>query len=229
MNILTMIEYSNWELGCNQVVVECDKGLDIHIGCDIRSRRKEIKGLIEYYRDIFVRKGSQLGCANVETHKIWTVDEVPVAQPYRRVVSTEVGPVKMQIQEWCRYGVIVKSKSAYSSPLVVVKKSNGDIRLCVDYRKLNAKTVRDAYPIPRVDDSLESLEGAQICSCFNLKSAYTQVRLHVKHQHKTAFSSPWGLYEFTRMPFGLVNTPATFQRIMSNLFREEIFKFWYAT
>ena len=76
-----MIEYSNWELGSNQVVVECDKGLDIHIGCDIRSRRKGIKGLIDRYRDLFVRKGSQLGCANVETHKIWTVDEVPVAQP----------------------------------------------------------------------------------------------------------------------------------------------------
>ena len=131
----------------------------------------------------------------------------------------------MQIEEWCRDGVIVKSKSAYASPLVVVKKSKGDLRLCVDYRKLYAKTVRDAYPIPRVDDSLESLEGANICSCFDLKSAYTQVRLDVKHQHKTAFSSPWGLYEFTRMPFGLVNAPATFQRIMSNLFREEIFKF----
>ena len=183
MNILEMIEYSNWELGSNQVVVECDKGLDIHIGCDIISRRKEIKGLIDHYRDLFVRKGSQLGCANVETHKIWTVDEVPVAQPYRRVVPTEVGPVKMQIEEWCRDGVIVKSKSAYASPLVVVQKSNGDLRLCVDYRKLNAKTVRDAYPIPRVDDSLESLEGAKILSCFDLKSAYTQVRLDVKHQN----------------------------------------------
>ena len=78
----------------------------------------------------------------------------------------------MQIEEWCRDEVKVKSKSAYASPLVV-KKSNGDLRLCVDYRKLNAKTVRDAYPIPRVDDSLESLESAKLLSCFDLKSAYT--------------------------------------------------------
>ena len=133
--------------------------------------------------------------------------------------------MKNQIDEWYQEGIIVKSNSEYASPLVVIKKGNNELRLCVDYRNLNKKTVRDAYPIPRIDDSLEALKGAKIFSCFDLKSAYNQIKVNKSDQHKTAFSSPSGLYEFTRMPFGLVNAPATFQRIMSNIFRDEIFKY----
>ena len=122
-------------------------------------------------------------------------------------------------------GVIVKSNSEYASPLVVVKKGTGEIRLCVDYRQLNNKTIKDAYPIPRIDDSLEALGGAKVFSSFDLKSAYHQIKIVKEDQFKTAFSSPWGLYEFTRMPFGLTNAPATFQRVISNLFRSEMYKF----
>ena len=111
-------------------------------------------------------------------------------------------------------GVIVKSNSEYASPLVVVKKGTGEIRLCVDYRQLNNKTIKDAYPIPRIDDSLEALGGAKVFSSFDLKSAYHQIKIVKEDQFKTAFSSPWGLYEFTRMPFGLTNAPATFQRVI---------------
>ena len=121
-----------------------------------------------------------------------------------------MGAVKEQIDDWCNRGIAVKSNSGYANPLVVVKKSNGELRLCVDYRKLNVRCSGRVHNI----------------FLFRFKKqAYNQVGINKGDQHKTAFSSPWGLFEFTRMPFGLVNAPATFQRIMSNLFREEIYKF----
>ena len=181
--------------------------------------------MVEAHKELFITKGEPLGWARVGEHHIRTVDTIPVAQPYRRIIPTEVESVKNQIDEWYQEGIIVKSNSEYASPLVVIKKGNNELRLCVDYRNLNKKTVRDAYPIPRIDDSLEALKGAKICSCFDLKSAYNQINVNKSDQHKTAFNSPWGLYEFTRMPFGLVYAPATFQKIMSNILRDEIFKY----
>ena len=121
--------------------------------------------------------------------------------------------------------VILSSRSEYASPLVIVKKSNGDMRVCVYYKKLNEKVIKDSYPILRVDDSLEALVGAKIFSSFDLKSAYNQIRVTENDQHKTVFTSSLGLFEFTRMTFGLSNAPATFQRVMSNLFREDVFNF----
>ena len=108
---------------------------------------------------------------------------------------------KKQIDEWIEEGVIVKYSSEFVSLLVIVRKCSGDIRLCVDYRKLNKKTIKDAYPIPRIDDSLDALYIAKYCSCIDLKSAYNQIRVDKLDQQKTAFSSPGGLYEFTCMPF----------------------------
>ena len=104
-------------------------------------------------------KGDSIGCIRNGIHRIRTTDCIPVAQPYRRVVPTQLEGVKSQIDEWLREGILSRSESEYASPLVVVKKKDGDIRLCVDYRDLNKKTVKDAYPIPRIDDSLESLGG----------------------------------------------------------------------
>lgn len=97
--------------------------------------------------------------------------------------------------------------------------------MCIDYRKLNEKTIKDAYPIPRIDDSLDAIGGSRVFSVFVLKSAYNQVRINPEDQHKTAFSSPWGLFKFKKMSFGFDNAPANFQLFMGNIFREEMFKF----
>ena len=96
-------------------------------------------------------------CIRNGIHRIITTDFIPVAQPYRRVVPRQLEGVNNQINEWLQDGVVSISESEYASPLVVVKKKDGDIWLCADYRDLNKKTVKDAYPIPRIDDSLESL------------------------------------------------------------------------
>ena len=104
---------------------------------------------------------------------------------------------------------------------MVVFKKTGEIRMCVDYRLINAKTRKDAYPLPRIDKSLDALTGAQWFSTLDLASGYTQVPMAEKDKAKTAFCTPFGLFEFNRMPFGLCNAPSTFQRLMERIFGDQ--------
>ena len=188
MNIISKYK-GNYGEGVEGIEINTIK---VHIGCRIREMREKFEDIIEENRELFITKGELLGWARVGEHNIRTVDTIPVVQPYRIIIPTEVESVKNQIDKWYHEGIIVKSNSEYASPLVVIKKGNGELKLCVDYRNLNKKTVKDAYPIPRIDDSLEALKGAKIFSCFDLKSAYNQIKVNKNDQHKTAFRSPWG-------------------------------------
>ena len=109
--------------------------------------------------------------------------------------------------------------------MVVVCKKSGDIPLCVDYRALNNVTVKDAHPLPRIQDSFDALAGAHIFSLLDLQSGYHQVPVAEADQPKTAFATPFGLYEYKRMPFGLCGAPGTFQRLMNSVMAEHLFKF----
>lgn len=100
-------------------------------------------------------------------------------------------------------------------------KKDGGLRLCVDYRQLNSKTGRRAYPLPRIDKSLDALSGARWFSTLNLASKYNQVPVAEADKLKTAFCTPFGLFEFNRMPFGLCNAPGTFQRLMEHIFGDQ--------
>lgn len=113
----------------------------------------------------------------------------------------------MHIQELVDQGVLNQSCSLYASPIVVVQKTDGSIRLCVDYRQLNLRTHKDAFPLARIEESLDALAGARLFSTLDLTSGYNQVPVASQDQEKTAFCSPFGLFEFTRMPFGLCNVP----------------------
>ena len=104
-------------------------------------------------------------------------------------------------------GIIRKSSSPYASHIVLVRKKDGSCRLCVDYWKLNARTVRDSFPLPRIEESLEALRGARFFSSLDLAHGYHQVSMDPSSVSKTAFRVPFGLFEFTRMPFGLANAP----------------------
>ena len=122
--------------------------------------------------------------------------------------------VKAEIKKMLQQGVIRKSCSPWSSPVVMIKKKDGAWRFCIDFRKVNSVTHKDAYPLPQIDETLESLSGSQYFTTLDLASGYWQVEVSESDKEKTAFSTRDGHYEFNVMPFGLTNAPATFQRLM---------------
>ena len=155
-------------------------------------------------------------------HQIPTCDDIPVNQRHRRIHPNQLAEVKQHLQDLLDKGVIRPSQSNYASSIVLVRKKNGALRMCVDYRQLNTKVKRDAYPLARIDESLDILGGAKYFSTIDLASAYNQVEVAPADRPKIAFTTPFGLFEYDRMPFGLGGAPATFQRVMQTIFRDEL-------
>ncbi|UYV80241.1 K02A2.6-like [Cordylochernes scorpioides] len=180
-----------------------------------QSRGKEqLKQVLEKYADLF---SSGLGRSNLAKHRIDTEGAKPIKHKPYRVSAKEQEIIKEQIDEMLRDGIIRPSSSPWSFPVILVKKRDGKYRFCVDYRKLNDVTVKDVYPIPRIDEVLDTLQGSKYLSAIDLKSGYWQVEVEEKDKEKTAFTTAHGLYEFNVMPFGLFNAPATFEGNMENM------------
>lgn len=155
------------------------------------------------------------------SHDIPLLDETPVKQRYRRIPPSDYEAVKTHINQLLQTQVIRESCSPYASPIVLVKKKDGSLRMCVDYRQLNARTRKDAFPLPRIEETLDMLSGARWFSTMDLASGYNQVPVTEADRAKTAFCTPFGLFEWNRMPFGLCNAPSTFQRLMQRMFGDE--------
>ena len=183
-----------------------------------QDQKDQVIQLLVRYQDVFSLNDDDIGHCDLLEHRIHLTDDIPIKQPDRRVTPQLVPEIKRQLQAWLRDGVIQQSTSPYASQMVIIRKKDGKIRLCVDYRALNQKTVRDAFPLPRITETLESLKGARYFICLDLTQGYLQIGVHKDDREKTAFRALGGLYEFRRLPFGLCNSPATFSRVMSYCF-----------
>jgi len=180
---------------------------------------------LEAYKDIFASELHELGQTNIIQHTIDTGTERPIRQRAYRATLPDQQFISEEIQRMLDANIIQPSTSPWASPIVVVSKKNGKKRFCVDYRKLNGITKKDAYPLPRIDEMMDTLGEAHWFSSMDLTSGYWQIGMEPESISKTAFISREGLYEFKVMPFGLCNAPATFQRAMDNILGDYNWKF----
>ena len=170
---------------------------------------------------VFSKDDMDMGRTNLVKHHIKLTDPVPFKEVYRRIPPQMYDEVKAHIQEMLDLGAIRPSNSPWASAIVLVRKKDGRLRFCIDLRKLNNRTVKDAYSLPRIESILYSLGGDQIFSTLDLKAGYWQVEMAEECKAYTAFTcGPLGFYECDTMPFGATNAPATFQRLMHDCLGE---------
>ena len=159
----------------------------------------------------------------------FTIDLEPGAAPISkapyRMAPKELGELKMQPQELLDLGFIRPSVSPWGAPVLFVKKKDGTLRMCIDYRELNKLTLKNKYPLPRIDDLFDQLKGASVFSKVDLRSGYHQLKIRPADIPKTAFRTRYGHYEFVVMPFGLTNAPAVFMDLMNRVFHPYLDKF----
>lgn len=178
------------------------------------TQQQQLQQLLSKWQHVFAQHSEDYGRTAAVKHQIPTGNAAPIRERYRPVPPTLYKEIRSLLQGMLEGGVIRESCSPWAAPIVLVQKKCGAWRFCVDYRKLNSVTHKDAFPLPRIEDSLTNLSAAEWYSTLDLASGYWQVEVDEPDREKTAFTTPFGLFEFERMPFGLTNGPATFQRLM---------------
>ena len=183
--------------------------------------QQEAKEMLKRNAKVFSKDGMDMGRTNLVKRHIKLTDPVPFKEAYRRIPPQMYDEVKTHLQEMLDLGAIRPSNSPWASAIVLVRKKDGRLRFCIDLRKLNNRTVKDAYSLPRIESILDSLGGAQIFSTLDLKAGYWQVEMAEECKAYTAFTcGPLGFYECDTMPFGATNAPATLQRLMHDCLGE---------
>ena len=183
--------------------------------------KEDVYKFLSEWKDIFSQNDLDIGFTSLVKHTINLVDETPFKQRHRRIPPSMYSEVRKHLQQRLDADIIRPSHSPWASNMVLVRKKDNSIRVCVDYRQLNRKTIKDAYYLPRIDEMLESLSGNKYFSILDMKSGYHQLEVLEAHKPRTAFTAgPLGFWEYNRLPFGLCNAPATYQRVMEECLGE---------
>ena len=188
---------------------------------------EQCKALMEFFVEfepVFARDDDDLGCFTEIKHRIDTGDSPPVKERMRRTPKQFQGEEEKNLKKMLDAGVIRESDSEWASAPVLVRKRDGSVRYCIDYRKLNNVTRKDAFPLPRIQECLDCLNGNLFFSNLDMQSGYWQLFVHPDDIHKTAFITKFGLFEHVRLPFGLTNSPATFSRAVQLVLRGLLWK-----
>ncbi|UYV84801.1 hypothetical protein LAZ67_X003569 [Cordylochernes scorpioides] len=180
-------------------------------------QRLQLVSCLDEFIDIFDFGGTPIKPTSTVKHKINTGDHSPIKQRPYRVAPSERRLIQQKVNKMIENHIVKPSESPWSSPVILVRKKDRTWRFCVDYRRLNKITKKDVYPLPRIDDALDSLASSSYFSTMDLRSGYWQIEVDEKVREKTAFITPDGLYEFRVMPFGLCNASATFERMIDSV------------
>ncbi|GBG88025.1 hypothetical protein CBR_g46396 [Chara braunii] len=209
-----------------QSEVGAEAGSDASGGGVVASlqQQKEIEGVVAKYPDLFEEPKGVVEREVVHAVEIILGSSIPKGRIYR-MSPGELDELRRQLKELVEKGWIRPSVSLYGSPVLFVPKKGGTLRMCIDYRGLNAITLKNREPLPRIDDLLDRVQGCRYFSKIDLKSGYHQIAIRPEDQHKTAFQTRYGLYEFVVMPFDLCNAPGTFQHTMNRIFHDYLDKF----
>ena len=187
-------------------------------GLILGSRNYRSHGRIDWprnsQRNVFSVEEWDVGLAKGVQHNIRLSDTRPFCEWSRRIAPADIDDIRRHLQESLAAGIIKESRSPYASRIVVARKKNGKVHVCIDHRTLNARTTPDQYTVPRIDEALDRLTGSRWFSVLDLRSGYSQIPMLEEDKEKTAFICPLRFYQFERMPQGITGAPATFQRLM---------------
>ena len=193
--------------GCMNTTVTTPEVVDVnhieasHIGPELPTGwEPRVRSLLTRHADVFSRNDLDVGTASQVRHRISLNDYTPFMERSRPIAYRDLEDARNHIQDILDAGIIHETNSQYASPIVLVRKKDGSLRLTVDYRKLNRRTIKYAYALPRIDDAFSRLSGAKWFSVMDLKSGYYQVEMEPDDRENTAFVCPLGFFEYTRIP-----------------------------
>lgn len=191
------------------IEIRSDEAINLNPG-----EREKLNKLLKTYASVFAEKGP---LAKFASHHINIGNNMPIVTTPYRLSPIKRNILKEELNKMIADEIIEESETPYAAPVALIAKKDGGTRVCIDYRKLNSITTPDRYPLPRIDDLLHDAKSSAFMSTMDLRSGYWQIEVAKNDREKTAFITPFGMYQFNRMPFGLRNAPATFQRLMDHL------------